>query len=381
MPVRIWKRPSNGIWYLLDHGKYTTLDTKSKPLAELKRRDYELGRYNPAAVQGPTVKEYYEKWIASKQPPLVRKAQARDYKQHFSAYILPEHGPSTLQSVSLTTLQRLLATLLASSLSMKTARNILDGSFRALWRDAKREGLVSHNPFEDLDWPRLKRERPDPFSPEERQLIEAWFFQNEKFYYPYVRFQFETGCRPSETTALRWSDIDGQRIHVERSRVLDEEDDTKTSASFRTIKVSEGLIGLLNEMRVYDHIGPESASGYIFRNKISGKPLDPKGWTKVYWQRCLLGTQWARCWVHEPGQKRKQVKTELVEYTGAPSLKDQVRYRSAYKMRHTAITELIKGGNEPLAVARYVGTSLEMIQRNYCGELEVDLAPRAVEVA
>src|SRR5262245_48330173 len=39
-----------------------------------------------------TVREYYESWIKTKQPPLVRKAQARDYAQHFRCYVLPFMG-------------------------------------------------------------------------------------------------------------------------------------------------------------------------------------------------------------------------------------------------------------------------------------------------
>ncbi len=47
----------------------------------------ELGlRQSPKPI---SVGSYYQKWICEKKPPLVRKSQERDYRQHFNAYILP----------------------------------------------------------------------------------------------------------------------------------------------------------------------------------------------------------------------------------------------------------------------------------------------------
>ena len=38
-----------------------------------------------------------------------------------------------------------------------------------------------------------------------------------------------------------------------------------------------------------------------------------------------------------------------------------------YATRHTFITQAIRRGENPLAVAQYCGTSLAMIQADYCG--------------
>ncbi len=50
-----------------------------------------------------------------------------------------------------------------------------------------------------------------------------------------------------------------------------------------------------------------------------------------------------------------------------------IRHRKFYATRHTFITEAIKRGENPLAVAQYCGTSLVMIQADYCGALSLDL--------
>src|SRR6516164_152787 len=58
-----------------------------------------------AAVPEPppddqTVAAYFSEWIASAVPPLVRKAQARDYRRHLRGYVLPGRGKVALTDVT-----------------------------------------------------------------------------------------------------------------------------------------------------------------------------------------------------------------------------------------------------------------------------------------
>jgi hypothetical protein len=50
-----------------------------------------------------------------------------------------------------------------------------------------------------------------------------------------------------------------------------------------------------------------------------------------------------------------------------------IRHRKFYATRRTSITETIKRGETPLPVAQYCGTSLAMIQADYCGTLGLRL--------
>lgn len=338
MPPHIIRRGSKkeGVWYLVDGRAAKSLKTTVKRIAEAKLNQYIRGKFRIDG--GLTVREYYDQWIETKKPPLVRKSAARDYRQAFTRYVLPACGDMPLQAVSLDTLRKLRDSMLRSSLSMKTARNVIDGAFRAFWRDARRADLVDANPFELMDWPTIRRPRPDPFTVQEREVILAWFWQNERFYYPYTRFQFETGCRPSESTAIRWNAIEAPYVWILGSRNMGVEDQTKTRASRRQIKVSDELLSILGEIRMPFH-GPDDQ---IFRNKEGGV-LDHDEYQRTFWRRCL---------------------------EALPS----VRYRTAYKMRHTAITEAVRRGNLPAHVAQYFGTSIQMIQEDYCGKLELDTA-------
>ena len=72
--------------------------------------------------------------------------------------------------------------------------------------------------------------------------------------------------------------------------------------------------------------------------------------------------------------------------TGAPLNSDQfradhwggaletleIRKRKFYACRYTLVTEMVKAGLNLKAIAQYVGTSVTMIEDNYCGNLELD---------
>ena len=151
------------MYYLVDGRLSQSLKTKVKryALAQLEqynKRKFGLGREI-------SIGDYYEGWIETRREPLVRRSLARDYRQHFACYILPEFRTLAFRDVTpgrLSTFQSHLT--LKRGLAVKTARNIIDASFRAMWRDAMAAELVDKNPFAVLKWPKVKRSRPDPFT-------------------------------------------------------------------------------------------------------------------------------------------------------------------------------------------------------------------------
>ena len=93
------------------------------------------------AQRGPrfdswTVRRYYGEWIERKTSPLVRASAARDYRNHFRGYILDVLGDVALEELALAHLEDLRTTMRKRGLSEKTIRNAIDGSFRAMTRDA-----------------------------------------------------------------------------------------------------------------------------------------------------------------------------------------------------------------------------------------------------
>ena len=115
-----------------------------------------------------------------------------------------------------------------------------------MYRDARaeHESLAGKDPFLDLQWSKAHRDPPEPFTAEQQKKILDYFAEREPYYYAFVRFQFDTGCRPSESTAITWADLNAEErtIRVHRSRHLGAEADTKTTKSRRIIRVSPEIL-------------------------------------------------------------------------------------------------------------------------------------------
>lgn len=331
MPPHLIQRGPKKIHYIVDGRTVISTRTAVKRFALLQLEKYSKGKLK--IDDGTTVKDYYDKWIAGRESALgAKNRRVKDYKTHFG-HIIREMGDVRLSDVDFTALTSF-RDKLAKGRSMKTCRNIVDGSFRAMWREIMKAGIVRESPFELLEWERGITPAPTPFTPEERDTIIAHWFTRDVFYYPWVFVQFHTGMRPSETAALMWPDIDMKEATITIVKSLDmgedEEGDTKTRNSRRIIPMSDAVQMVFSIM-------PRWNEQYVFVNK-HGRPLSKK-WAEHNWKKTL----------------------NLLK----------IPYRKFYCTRHTFITEAIRAGDSPLAVAQYCGTSLEMIERNYCGRVKL----------
>jgi integrase len=336
MPAHIKKRADRGgIYYLVDGSKIKSLETTVKRLAQARLEQYIQGKYG----LGPeiTVGEYFKGWIETKREPLIRRSRIRDYNQSFACYILPEFSSMPISKLNVSALAAFRAKLLGKGLKVKTVRNIIASSFRALWRDAMAQELTQKNPFALIQWPKAEREIPDPFTALERERIVAYFGQFEPFYYAFVRFQFETGMRPSESTALAWADLDAEActVRINKSRNLNVDNLPKTTNRRRIIVIGRDLMDLLGCLR---HPWQKDTDK-VFINKL-GNPLTTDAFRADYFNRILDGLK--------------------------------IRRRKFYATRHTFITEHVKAGQNLKALADYCGTSVAMIEAQYCGKLELD---------
>lgn len=163
----------------------------------------------------PTVREFYEHWIKSRVSPTVRESCSRDYRNHFRNYILDCLGDLPLSTLTLAHLENCRLQLRSRGLSEKTIRNAIDGSLRAMMRDALQAEIPAAFPFPKLRWPEQIVPGPSPFEAHERDRILDYFkarkwkiggFNNTRSHYSYYAFLhtlFFTGMRPSEVAAVR----------------------------------------------------------------------------------------------------------------------------------------------------------------------------------
>jgi len=282
---------------------------------------------------GPkTVGQYYEEWIKTKKPPMVRKSLEQKYRQHYENYIEGQSSDVSIEEITPRFLENFRIYLLEErGLKLKTCRNIIDGTFRAMIRDARVvDYLIDKDPFAALKWPRTENTEPDPFTEEERDKILLYFKMKNPFYYPFIYTQFWTGIRPSEATALKWGSIDLDRgtFSITRSRHLGEENTTKTKGSWRTIRLLPNVEDLLKQskpLRVTE-------GDYLFTN-TEGGPLDQDQWRKDYWYKSLRALS--------------------------------IRERKFYATRHTYISVALSAGVNIKWLAEQCGTSVAMIEKHY----------------
>jgi integrase len=140
-------------------------------------------------------------------------------------------------------------------LSEKTIRNTIDGSFRAMARDAEQDDLAVSFPFSKMRWPEKIVPGPSPFTERERDKILDYFrvkrwkvggFNDTRSHYPYFAFLytlFFTGMRPSELVAARVGslNIHVRTLQVERSRHLGAEAAPKTQRARRTVRLTPAM--------------------------------------------------------------------------------------------------------------------------------------------
>jgi integrase len=276
--------------------------------------------------------EYYRIWIERKKPPVVRAGLERDYKEHFKRYILPKFEDVVITELTPALLEAFRSYLLQErGLALKSVRNIINASFRAMIRDARRvDYLIEKNPFEALGWPRVQPPKPDPFTEEERDNIISYFRSHIPFYFPFVYTLFFTGMRPSEALALRWGDIDLRRgeFSVTKSRYMEEEGNTKTAGSHRQSGLLPDVVDVLRTAKPL-HVTEDQ---HIFLNQ-EGKLLAFHTWRKKYWYRALRAKN--------------------------------IRERRPYCMRHTFISAGLTNGVNIKWLADYCGTSVAMIEKHY----------------
>jgi len=217
-------------------------------------------------------------------------------------------------------------------LSLKSCRNIIDGTFRAMMRDARAEkpglGLTDH--FANLKWKRLPTSKPDPFTAEERDTILKHFRQKHGFYYPFVATLFGTGARQSEIIALRWGDIDLRlgTLSISKSHYMGEDGPTKTAASERVIALGLPVIEALKPIKPLH----ATETDLVFKNS-QGRAINEDKWRKKYWYRALRACN--------------------------------VRPRKFYATRHAFISVGLSQGLNIKWLAEYCGTSVAMIEKHY----------------
>jgi len=181
-----------------------------------------------------------------------------------------------------------------------------------------------------VTWPRRVAYEPDPFGEAERDVLVDYFRRKDPQSYPLVYTLFHTGLRTGEVVGLRWGAVDlrAGTLTVRYSRTRGEDNPPKTQNSQRTITLQPDVVAILRAAQPL-YVTPDT---FVFTTP-TGRPLDTDRFVESRWHRALRATG--------------------------------TRPRKFYATRHTFISVALSRGCKAKWVAKYCGTSLEMLDRHY----------------
>lgn len=248
-------------------GRYRKASKTVYGAAEARQEERRL----QATVQGAgaactlTVAQLYDRYRAAKAGE-VRQTSLEKCDSILRNHILPQLASVPLSELSVACLQEWKTGI--ASLPLKTStKNNAYRELNALLNFAVRMEWMPRNPL-----PQLGRFREAYFVHEQEALH---YYTPEQFsrfiavasaertrsvsdsgYYVFFNLAFFTGLRKGEINALKWSDIEGDRLSVRRSisqkaRGGDKETPPKNRSSYRTVQMPPRLCAVLEEHRRY----------------------------------------------------------------------------------------------------------------------------------
>jgi hypothetical protein len=232
------------------------------------------------------------------------------------------------------------------ALSEKTVSCVINGTLRAMIRDAMVQDLVTRDVFVGLTWKTWKIPPADPLAPDEWDRINTWFrgrrFQRHLVSRPhpafhgFVFFLRWHGARPSEAAALTWDNVDLRSgiAYIEASYHYRAVCEPKTRAARRSIELHPEMLTILRDLRP---LRPEP-SELVFPN-MDGRHIR----NATFWDI------WARC------------------------LQDcRIRHRGIYALKDTFVTHTLVAAEESGEVerltawlVRQTGVRLDTLKQHY----------------
>lgn len=320
-----------------------------------------------------TVAELCEQWFAWKttdgcdEP--IRARTIRDYRRCIDRYIAPLIGTADAATVTIADLRRDFFRVCSSKTGARFSRTVLQQAFR--WaieeevvarrdnpcmgvRLARRDGADGRNrkgtsirAVTDEDVP----------TPDEVAKMLAWCLETRRdTWWLWVFITSTLGLRPSEACALRREDFDLHRGLVRIVRAAPDRSDPddwflKTETSRRVLEVGDTFFSAIADRL--------PAEGWLFEARARGGGLP---------QRTHTATP---CW---PGDAPNREFRRMRRALGLSEI-----YRP-YSLRHFVATRLILAGKNEIQVAKFLGTSVEMLQQVYANHIDRD-AQRAIGLA
>jgi integrase len=308
-----------------------------------------------------TVAELCERWFdwktgsASDEP--IRSRTRRDYRRCIDTFITPLVGSLDAATVSTADLKRDFFRVCTSKTGSRFSRTVLQQAFR--W--GIEEELVARRDNPCIAVRLVRRDAADGRNrkgtsiravteediptPAEVSKMLAWALETgRETWWLWLYVTATLGLRPSEACALRREDFVRGKVRIVRSTPDRSDPDDwhmKTETSRRILEPGPEFFAA-----VMPRLPRE---GWLFQARARGGGLP---------QRTHTATP---CWPGDaPNREFRRMRRDL----GLSEI-----YRP-YSLRHFVATRLILSGQQEIQVAKFLGTSVEMLQQVYANHLD-----------
>jgi integrase len=214
---------------------------------------------------GQIVGHYIQKELPSKA-----HSTATIYKLNLNNWILPRWKDYRLRDVKAVAVEDWLASLTLAPATKAKLRNIM----HAVFEHAIRYEWSEKNPISSVRQSAKRQRIPDVLTPEETKALLS---ELEQPYLAMVVLDAAAGLRRSELLALKWSDLDFEKLEINISRAVVHQvlGDVKTEASEKPVPMTSVLADVLRDWKGRSKYGGSDDWVFASDRKHGKQPLWP----------------------------------------------------------------------------------------------------------
>lgn len=272
-----FRKLASGKWQARVHkdGKLVSLGTfRTKKEAEIEAAKVEERKYYGQTINDRNMlfDEVVKDWFEHKKAN-VKESTFKQIEVIIRNHVLPTFGHKKIMTIHRPEIKRWIATF--GELDENGNEKYSFGSrlkylsyIKSIFHYAVHElEVLEKNPADKLKVPvqdsvAIKKEKVKYFSLEElNQLLDFMkTYKHQRFpdyqlYYMLMLFLSKTGLRISEALALRWEDINGDKVTIDKQTSRDDNNNVKlttlkNSSSYRTIKIDNDLVRELKKFKM-----------------------------------------------------------------------------------------------------------------------------------
>ena len=306
--------------------KYASGHTQQEVLTKLRAIANQID--SGESIAPPTrqkLSAFIAQWLAYIKPR-VRPNTYESYLDICELHITPSIGTIRLTALTPYDIESALTRAREKKLSARSIAAIRQVLSMALKKAVQWEKL-KRNPAESIAAPKRVRSDIHPFDDDEFKAFRDAIKTHH--YHALFLIAVTMGLRKGELLGLKWSDIDGDQLHVRRTLQPVGELAPKTESSKRTIRIPKATLAALDSWRIRQKEWRLKAGAqwndqeYVFTTHI-GTPLDRRNVTRWF----------------------------------AKILKDaKIAHHRFHDLRHTCATHLLRSGAKLADVSALLGHS------------------------